>query len=97
MLTLALVARQVNELGMIGDGDLNTRRPWIQCLNLLLNSSSVRPSVGPKGGINATRLALGDAPDVAAPADIVGGVTEPPAPVKAASTPLMAAMADPNT
>ena len=59
--------------------------------------SSVGPSVGPNGGIGATRLALGDEPAVAAPPDIVGGVTEPPAPVKADSTPLMAAMADLNT
>jgi hypothetical protein len=56
--------------------------------------SSVGLSLGPNGGINAKRLALGDAPAVAAPADITGGVTEPPAPNKAESTPLMAAMAE---
>ena len=61
---------------------------------LAVGMSSVGPSVGPKGGISATRLALGDEPAVAAPADIVGGVTEPPIPVKAASTLLMAAMAE---
>ena len=61
---------------------------------LAIGMSSVGLSLGPEGGINATRLALGDAPAVAAPADITGGVTEPPAPVKAASTPLMATMAE---
>ena len=61
---------------------------------LVVGISSVGPSVGPKGGINATHLALGDAPDVAAPADIVGGVIEPPAPDNAAATPDVAEAGD---
>ena len=64
---------------------------------LAVGMSSVGPSVGPKGGMSATRFAFGDAPAVAAPLVITGGVIEPPAPVKAEVTPLMAAMADLNT
>ena len=64
---------------------------------LAVGMSSVGPSVAPRGGISATRLALGDEPLVAAPPDIVGGVIEPPAPDGAAATPPVAAMAGKDT
>ena len=63
-----------------------------------MGMSIVGPSVGPIAGMSATRFAFGDAPLVAAPPDMVGGVTAPTAPIKAAATPGMpeAAMAEAN-